>query len=154
MPGKYDLRFDAAANALALLQFLLNNTQKDALSTFIETLPNNLIPAFWPVVTKESDDWNLLEGNYSFSFKNHPGDFHNGGIWPVWMGLFCLGLSKNGMKTEAQKIVSAFTETVLENKAWDFQEYFNSKTLKVGGKTQMGYTASGIVFMNLAINNE
>ena len=58
------------------------------------------------------------------------------------------------MKTEAQKIVSAFTETVLENKAWDFQEYFNSKTLKVGGKTQMGYTASGIVFMNLAINNE
>ncbi|MBW2936866.1 hypothetical protein KXJ69_02040 [Aureisphaera sp. CAU 1614] len=154
LPGKYDLRFDAAANALALLQFQLNNTQKDALSTFIETLPNNLIPAFWPVVTKENDDWNLLEGNYSFSFKNHPGDFHNGGIWPVWMGLFCLGLSKNGMKKEAQKIVSAFTETVLENKAWDFQEYFNSKTLKVGGKTQMGYTASGIVFMNLAINNE
>ena len=153
LPGKYDLRFDAAANALALLQFPLKDSQKDALSTFIETLPNNLIPAFWPIITKESDDWNLLEGNYSFSFKNHPGDFHNGGIWPVWMGLFCLGLSKNGMKKEAQKIVSAFTETVLENKAWDFQEYLNSKSLKVGGKTKMGYTASGIVFMNLAINN-
>ena len=154
LPGKYDLRFDTAANALALLQFQLKDSQKDALSAFIEKLPNNLIPAFWPIISEKSDDWNLLEGNYSFSFKNHPGDFHNGGIWPVWMGLFCLGLSKNGMKKEAQKIVSAFTETVLENKAWDFQEYFNSKTLKVGGKTQMGYTASGIVFMNLAINNE
>ena len=154
LPGNYDLRFDAAANALALLQFNLNDAQKDSISTFVKKLPNNLIPAFWPIISEKSNDWNLLEGNYSFSFKNHPGDFHNGGIWPVWMGLFCLGLSKNGMKKEAQKIISSFTETVTKNDAWDFQEYFNANTLKVGGKTQMGYTASGIVFMNLAMNIE
>ncbi len=154
LPGKYDFRFDAAANALAMLHFQLNDFQKELLSNFIETLPKNLIPAFWPIITEKSDDWNLLEGNYSFSFKNYPGDFHNGGIWPVWMGLFCLGLSKNGMKKEAQKIISSFSETVAKNDAWDFQEYFNANTLKIGGKTQMGYTASGIVFMNLAMNIE
>ena len=30
LPGKYDLRFDTAANALALLQFQLKDSQKDA----------------------------------------------------------------------------------------------------------------------------
>ncbi|MEZ4779716.1 MAG: glycoside hydrolase 100 family protein [Flavobacteriaceae bacterium] len=151
LPGKYDLRFDAAGNALALLQFQLNENQKKSISEFIETLPQKLIPAFWPILTKESEDWNLLEGNYSFSFKNHPGDFHNGGIWPVWMGLFCLGLSKNELHSEVKKITASFLQTVQSNPDWDFQEYLNANSLKVGGKTQMGYTASGIVFMKLAM---
>ncbi|MCB0456444.1 MAG: glycoside hydrolase 100 family protein [Flavobacteriaceae bacterium] len=151
LPGKHDSRFDAAGNALALLQFQLNEPQKKHLSEFIETLPQKLIPAFWPIITKESEDWNLLEGNYSFSFKNHPGDFHNGGIWPVWMGLFCLGLSKNGLDSEAKKITSSFLQTVENNTDWAFQEYIHANSLNVGGKTQMGYTASGIVFMKLAM---
>jgi len=153
LPGKYDLRFDAAANALAMLQFDLNNSQKELLSNFIDRLPNNLIPAFWPIINEQSYDWSLLRGNYSFNFKNHYGDFHNGGIWPVWMGLFCLGLSKNNMKKEAEKIASSFLDTVSKSKNWDFHEYFNALSLKADGKTKMGYTASGIVFMNLAINN-
>ncbi len=69
--------------------------------------------ADWEVViTEESEDWDLLKGNYSFSFKNEPGAFHNGGIWPVWMGLFCLGLAKNGLQKEAETIIAGFTETI------------------------------------------
>ncbi len=156
LPGIYDLRFDAAGNALAMLLFHLNTKQKDGMTHFLkglhDTLGKMLTPAFWPIITEDSDDWNLLKGNYSFDFKNKSGDFHNGGIWPVWMGLFAYALAQNGMHNEAKQIVSDFTETVLENPEWDFQEYFNAHSLKVGGKTQMGYTASGIVFMNLAIN--
>lgn len=155
LPGVYDPRFDAAGNALALLLFHLNEKQKDQISHFINSLEKDLgvalIPAFWPIVTEKSNDWNLLEGNYSFEFKNSSGDFHNGGIWPVWMGLFCLGLSQNGLGTEVKKITEAFLKTVQQNPDWEFQEYFNAHTLKVGGKTQMGYTASGIVFMHLAL---
>ena len=36
---------------------------------------------------------------------------------------------------------------------WNFQEYFNAVDFNTGGKTEMGYTASGIVFMNSALNN-
>jgi len=155
LPGVYDQRFDAAGNALALLQFALDEEQKQGISNYISKLTSELsralIPAFWPVITPQSSDWNLLEGNFSFSFKNKAGAFHNGGIWPVWMGLFCLGLSNNGMYKEVEAIVASFMHTVLENKEWDFQEFFNAKTLKVGGKTQMGYTASGIVFMCSAL---
>lgn len=158
LPGVYDQRFDAAGNALALLQLKLDEGQKQGISNYISKLTSELsrtlIPAFWPVVTPQSADWNLLKGNFSFSFKNESGAFHNGGIWPVWMGLFCLGLSKNGMHKEVELIISSFTETVIENSDWDFQEFFNANTLEVGGKTQMGYTASGIVFMRLALEQK
>lgn len=156
LPGVYDQRFDAAGNALALLLFGLDEEQKIDLSDYIgwlqKELGASLIPAFWPVITEASKDWNLLVGNYSFDFKNSPGDFHNGGIWPVWMGLFCYGLSRNGLTSEVKKITNAFSIVVEKNKDWQFQEYFNAHTLKVGGKTQMGYTASGIVFMKLALD--
>ncbi|GAB5398946.1 MAG: hypothetical protein Aureis2KO_05310 [Aureisphaera sp.] len=156
LPGSYDTRFDAAGNALALLQKELNPVQKEALSKYIDALENEmgqpLIPAFWPIITKESDDWHLLKGNFSFDFKNYPGSFHNGGVWPVWMGLFCMGLAKNGMYKEVEKIVRAFTETVRSHSHWDFQEYIHGKSLELGGKTKMGYTASGIVFMKLALD--
>ncbi len=158
LPGKYDSRFDAAGNALAMLQFDLNDIQKKSISRYISTITSEitkpLIPAFWPVITEESEDWNLLKDNYSFSFKNKPGAFHNGGIWPVWMGLFCLGLAKNGLQKEAEAIIAGFTETISENPDWDFQEYINAKTFEVGGKTQMGYTASGIVFMYLVLQKK
>ena len=155
LPGIYDNRFDAAGNALGLLQFDLNEFQKVQLKEFIaqlsEELSKPLIPAFWPIITEESDDWNLLKNNFSFDFKNRAGDFHNGGIWPVWMGLFCLGLSKNGLKSEANQIIKSFVETVDKSPTWNFEEYFNANTLQAGGKTQMGYTASGIVFMKMAL---
>ncbi|MAO07549.1 MAG: hypothetical protein CL596_02420 [Alteromonas sp.] len=151
LPGVYDNRFDAAGNALAILFFGLSESQKTSISTFVETLPKHLVPAFWPMITPESTDWNLLEGNYSFAFKNQPGDFHNGGVWPVWMGLFCYALSQNGLQDKAFKIINAFTDTTVKNPAWDFQEYINPKTLQLGGKTKMGYSASGIVFMKLAM---
>jgi glycosyl hydrolase family 100 (putative invertase) len=158
LPGKYDTRFDAAGNALALLQFDLDDVQKKSISRHISTITSEiskpLIPAFWSVITEESEDWNLLKDNYSYSFKNKPGAFHNGGIWPVWMGLFCLGLANNGLQKEAEVIIAGFIDTISENPNWDFQEYINALTLEVGGKTQMGYTASGIVFMQLALQNK
>jgi len=158
LPGIYDNRFDAAGNALALYQITLDDAQKEKMNGFISRITSELnramIPAFWPMITADSPDWNLLKGNYSFSFKNDPGAFHNGGIWPVWMGLFCLGLSKNGLDESVQLLVADFVKTVNENADWDFQEFFNAKNLQVGGKTQMGYTASGIVFMKLALNKK
>nr|MCH9660442.1 hypothetical protein [Bacteroidota bacterium] len=155
LPGNFDTRFDAAGNALALLNTELNQAQKSQISAYINGLSSEisktLIPAFWPIITEESSDWVLLKGNYSYDFKNTPGNFHNGGVWPVWMGLFCLGLANNGMHKEVEKIIAAFTEVVLINEAWNFQEYINPLTSSLGGKTQMGYTASGIVFMKLAL---
>lgn len=157
LPGLYDTRFDAAGNALALLFFSLSEFQKEQLTSFIESLKLNLgislIPAFWPIIDEKSTDWFLLKGNYSFDFKNTPGDFHNGGIWPVWMGLFCYGLTQQGMKEKAREIVHSFSKSINNNPDWNFQEYLRTPNLQLAGKTHMGYTASGIVFMKLALQD-
>ncbi len=158
LPGVYDTRFDAAGNALALLLFDLSEAQKSRLEGFIVTLKKDLgstlIPAFWPIITETSEDYFLLKGNYSYHFKNHPGHFHNGGIWPVWMGLFCLGLSKQGMNTMVTNIVTAFENTFTKHPHWNFHEYLDAHTLTPGGTESLGYTASGIVFMDAALQNK
>jgi len=157
LPGIYNTRFDASGNALALLSFKLNTTQKTSLSKFIEKLntqiSKSLIPAFWPVIQESDNDWHYIEGNYSYDFKNKPFYFQNGGIWPVWMGLFCLGLANNDLTEEVQSIISDF-ESVTKNPDWDFQEYISSNSLQLKGKTQMGFTASGIVFMYHALKDD
>lgn len=153
VPGKYDFRFDAAGNALALLLFDLSEEQKQKLSTYLYSLPKNLIPAFWPVMNEHSEDWFLLKGNYSYSFKNHSGHFHNGGIWPVWMGLLCYSLSIQGMKEEAKRISHSFLNLITQKNNWDFQEYIDCNQFELGGKNKMGYTASGIIFMYLSLTD-
>lgn len=156
LPGVYDTRFDAAGNALAMLLFDLSPEQKKRMETFVRSLKKEiaqpLIPAFWPIMDENSHDWYLLEGNHSYSFKNSPGNFHNGGIWPVWMGFFCYGLAKQGMQDTAKKIIHSFSERIGSDPRWDFQEYLSTPSLELGGKTKMGYSASGIVFMKMALS--
>ena len=113
--------------------------------------PYHTDTAFWPVIQKNDNEWEDLKNNYSFSFKNKPYNFHNGGIWPVWMGLFCLGLSNNSLIKEAEKIIQDFISVItLQN--WNFNEYISGDNLKLSGKEQMGFSASGIVFMYHALN--
>ncbi len=157
LPGKYDMRFDAAGNAIALLNFKISSTQKESiisyLSTLKATISKTLIPAFWPVINEEESEWEYLKDNYSFSFKNSPYNFHNGGIWPIWMGLFCLGLSNNGLIKEVEMIIKDFI-LVITAQDWNFNEYITGDSLKLKGKEQMGFSASGIVFMYHALQND
>lgn len=151
LPGNYDLRFDAAGNALGMLLWPLEDFQKQAIKekvgSFSKDLGGAFIPAFWPIITEHSYDWPLLKQNYSFSFKNNPGDFHNGGVWPVWMGLFALGLAANDMSEEVEQIVATFQGGIAPKDNWSFQEYLNPLSKELGGKSQMGYSASGVIFM-------
>lgn len=158
LPGCYDLRFDAAANALGLLVLDPGDKRLDALKQFVDTdlrvaLGKPLTPAFWPPITSHSADWHLLQHNYSYDFKNHPGRFHNGGIWPVWMGLFCLGLSLQGKPGISEQIIAAYTSLLEETGQEHFSEYYQSDNLRPAGKQQMGYTASGAIFMKQALSN-
>ncbi|MCB0374862.1 MAG: fructofuranosidase/invertase [Sinomicrobium sp.] len=158
LPGAYDTRFDAAGNALALLHFQLTPDRKTSLLNFLDTLkhsvPGTLLPAFWPVVREGDRDWELMKNNYAFGFKNRPYHFHNGGIWPVWTGLFCLGLAASDLREALTAVVDSLTAVIPENGTWDFPEYLAADTLRAAGKSQMGFTASGIVFMYKAFQNK
>jgi hypothetical protein len=110
-----------------------------------------MLPVFHPVILPGSDDWKFLAENYNFNFKNNPHQFHNGGSWPVMLGLLCLGLAKNGDFTEVDEIKKRYYPLLMNQDSMDFSEYFNPEEKVFGGLKHMCFSASGWLFMESAV---
>ncbi len=156
-PEGFNNQFDCAGNALMLLSGLATVDQVSALVKYLKELffdfKHSLVPAFWPPIFPDSHLWYELERNYSYAFKNHPYQFHNGGIWPVWMGLLCLGLSKYGQVDLIQQIHQAYSEHLKQHE-YAFHEYIRTDSFVGAGKEQLVYSASGTIFMSLAMQTK
>lgn len=156
-PEGFNTTFDAAGNGLALLLNIGDEEKTDTvcnyLSSMFSYLGSELIPAFWPPIHPVDDDWSAIANNYSFDFKNNPYHFHNGGIWPVWMGLLALGLGQHGKKDLTKKILNAYFKIETPENIL-FHEYISSDEMKLCGKKQLCYSASGLVFMVKALEGK
>ncbi|KNB60209.1 glycoside hydrolase 100 family protein [Chryseobacterium sp. Hurlbut01] len=146
----YDERFDLAGNALAiLLGFDLN---LEGFSSFLEKLSVEfnhwMLPVFYPIIFPKDADWNLLENNYSYDFKNQPYQFHNGGSWPIYLGWLCLGLKKRGCDEIPVKILNQY-EQLLSEKGSSFREYYSTDQLIPSGTDQLCFSASGYLLMKV-----
>ncbi|WP_294296600.1 glycoside hydrolase 100 family protein [uncultured Chryseobacterium sp.] len=144
----YDIRFDLAGNALAiLLDFELDFK---AFSVFLKTVHTEfghwMLPVFYPVIFPHDDDWRLLENNYSYSFKNEPHHFHNGGSWPIFLGWLCLGLKKRGLPEIPVKILAQY-EALMQKKGEHFREYYSTDELLPLGTEELCFSASGYLLM-------
>ncbi|MDX1587179.1 MAG: glycoside hydrolase 100 family protein, partial [Balneolaceae bacterium] len=155
-PRGYNMHFDAAGHALALHLNLAEDDQIKKITAFTETVFEevgaDLLPAFWPVILPEDPEWTELRENYSYDFKNKPYHFHNGGIWPVWMGLFGLGMSQIGNQESSERMLSSWME-VEDADSPRFHEYIASDTLKPAGKQRLSYSASGLLFLIQALKH-
>ena len=151
-PSGYDTRWDMAANALALLMKLPFDL--NGITSFLKyresEFQHNLYPVFFPIIEKTDWEWRQLENNHLYEFKNKPHCFHNGGAWPVFLGLLSLGLSCKGEDEIPAKIWKDFD--TLTNKFPDalFAEYWNTKERTPGGVPELGFSAAGTIFMTLA----
>ena len=144
----YDERFDLAGNALAILLGL--DLDLDAFTQFLEQLNQEfnhwMLPVFYPIIFPKDPDWNLLENNFSYDFKNEPYQFHNGGSWPIYLGWLCLGLKKRGYTEIPEKILKQY-ETLLAEKGSSFREYYSTDELIPSGTDQLCFSASGYLLM-------
>ena len=88
-PSRIYPQFDLQANTLALLLNLGDEIQTrtviDVIAGF-EASMKSLIPSFYTTIRKTDADMAELRNNYAYQFRNHPFEFHNGGLWPVWNG--------------------------------------------------------------------
>lgn len=152
-PEGFSRTFDAAGNGLALLLGIGEEWQTEAVCNYLENvfseIETALAPAFWPPIRPGDEDWPSIANNYSFDFKNHPHHFHNGGIWPVWMGLLGLGLAAQGKPEFAKRMLEAYLK-IEQPGSIEFYEYISSDELKLGGKKPLCYSASGLIFLALA----
>lgn len=154
-PAGYDTRWDLAGNALGLLMgFIQKADQTETyINSLMQSLPGQLIPAFWPVVCPGEPEWELLKNNYNFRFKNKPHHFHNGGSWPVFSGLMAMAMASIDKTDTALKIHRSMTEALgREEPAYRFFEYFDTQNGQGHGVSQICYSASGWLFSDIAAN--
>jgi len=155
-PQGYDTRWDMAANALVLLLDLHPEPKQVHLFVKEMAIERNtwMMPVFYPVIQEGDYEWQLLIRNYSYSFKNKPHHFHNGGVWPVFLGLLGLGLAKHGFESSSMAMLEDLTKA-LENEPhpYSFHEYWSGDGLVPGGVHPLAYTASGTIFLSLSAND-
>ena len=151
-PSGYSYRFDAFANVLASLLGVSDQQQCDAVDKYIaeelvgDRLP--VLPAFHPVITPVDEDWEHLQVMFSYTFKNRPYEFHNGGLWPLINGFYVADLARRQRSELGQTFlqgIHAANALSMEGEPWAFAEYLNGQTLQPGGSRHQGWNAAAAV---------
>jgi len=109
-----------------------------------------LPPVFDPVIHEGDADWAALRNYHLHGFRNRPHEYHNGGIWPIWLGWLALAFARTNRMTEIELLRSLLAQQIATSSEWRFQEYLHGRTGLPGGTSQMAYSATGIVFLEHA----
>jgi hypothetical protein len=155
-PAGYDCRWDMPAHALLLLLGLFDDVDAldELLMQWSEKYGSGLLPVFDPVIMPDDPEWFLLRENYRYQFKNHPHHFHNGGSWPVWIGLLGLGFTLNGRSDVAHKLMMQLQKNMKNATSRErFAEYWNPKTGVPGGVMPLCFSASGYLMLSTEIED-
>ncbi len=109
-----------------------------------------LPPAFSPVIDEGDADWPALRRYHLFAFRNRPHEYHNGGIWPIWLGWLALALARLGRADDLARLRALVAARLAAHPGYAFEEYLHGVTGEPGGTPRMAYTATGLVFLQLA----
>ncbi len=160
-PSGYGYRFDAFANVLASLLGVSDDQQCDKVDAFIagqlvrDELP--LLPAFHPVIKPVDEDWEHLQVMFSYTFKNKPYEFHNGGLWPLITGFYVADLAQRRHTEQGHKYLQAIHKAnalPMDDEPWSFPEYLHGKTLQPGGTRHQGWSAAAAVIAQHALEGQ
>lgn len=151
-PGKTWDIFDLAACSLLCVSGLTPRFAAASLTWIAERFlgRSELPPAFHPVIDETDPEWPALSHYFLFEFRNRPHEYHNGGIWPIWLGWLSLALSRTSRRADLERL-REIVRTRIESRAdFKFHEYLNGTNGKPGGITGMAYSATGLVFLHAA----
>ncbi|AGA35351.1 hypothetical protein TVNIR_3723 [Thioalkalivibrio nitratireducens DSM 14787] len=157
-PSGYGYRFDAFANVLASLFGVANDAQRERVDAFIadellnEEMP--LLPAFHPVIEPVDEDWEDLQVMFSYTFKNRPYEFHNGGLWPMLTGFHVADLARRGRTRHARALLAGIhraNSQAIDGQPWSFPEFIHGRKLTPGGTPRQGWSAAGAVIGQQAL---
>jgi hypothetical protein len=156
-PAGYKNYFDTFAHSLLfLLDFNVNELKINIIEYSKSIINENkfqLMPAFWPIINEENQDWNLLKNNCKYEFRNHPFEFHNGGIWAMVNGFWGMAMYKINQKDYSKEILTHLnTLNSLDN--YNFQENFNSQNLKAVGVPFCAWSAAATILLENTINHQ
>jgi glycogen debranching enzyme len=102
------------------------------------------------VIHEGDADWPALQRYHLYAFRNHPHEYHNGGVWPVWLGWLALALARAGRDADLAVLRALVAARLAEHPRFAFEEYFHGRTGEPRGTPRMAYTATGLVLLHLA----
>lgn len=147
---------DSFANSLLILEKFVPNKKKNEIIAEIKELTKKqkvkICPAFWPIVGKRSKKWDALHSNALFEFRNKPGHYHNGGLWPMVFGVVIYSLKETEGKEVAEQMLENFKEAMVKDKS-QFHEYFSSNSGEPNGVKGLGFSAAGFLLAFAACNS-
>jgi hypothetical protein len=157
-PSGYFTYFDCLAHALTFILGINQKSQKQKITTLIETIASGLkdflVPAFLPVIKNMDAEWNSLQNNWTYQFRNMSGEYQNGGVWPVFNGLLIAGLYKSNERELAGKLRQALYRAVaMPDNQYGFYEYLNANNWSPDGAKHQLWSAAGVIFAENAAQN-
>jgi len=149
--GSQDM-FDLAACSLLALSGLVPKLGASSLRWIDEAFlqAGTLPPAFFPVIDEADPMWPALRRYHLHAFRNAPHEYHNGGVWPIWLGWLSLALAQGGCSDALDRLRALTVARVGAGQAFGFEEFLHGVTGVPGGTTGMAYSATGLVFMQRA----
>ncbi|MGD8515193.1 MAG: glycoside hydrolase 100 family protein [Granulosicoccaceae bacterium] len=160
-PSGYGYRFDALANVLASLLDVADDEQSSNVDAFIagEVIDDErpLLPAFHPVIKPVDEDWQDLQVMFSYTFKNRPYEFHNGGLWPMVTGFYVADLARRQHTGQARACLQAVhwaNALPMENEPWAFAEFIHGQNFTPGGTQHQGWSAAGAIIGHHGLNGQ
>jgi len=151
-PAGYGYRFDAMANVLASLLDVADQHEREKIDRHVveEILQEDvmLLPAFHPVITPADEDWEDLQMTFSYTFKNRPFEYHNGGLWPLVTGFYVADLAARGRAELAEKYLDGIHRAnaqPMEGHEWGFAEFLHGQNHTPGGTPRLGWSAAAAV---------
>ena len=157
-PHGYGYRFDGLANVLASLLDVSTASHRESVDSYIESsvVPEEikLLPAFHPVIKPVDKDWEELQITFTYSFKNYPYEYHNGGLWPMITGFYVADLARRGQTRTAGEYldgINCANAMSMNGEPWGFPEYVNGKDFSAEGNRFQGWSASAAIMGHYAL---
>lgn len=147
LPGFVDRRIDLAAHCVLAMAM---NPGEPSVVRALKLLAKNTLergvlpPAFQPIITSSDPEWPALEGFHLFGMKNRPHHYHNGGIWWIWVAWFGMSLRRHHLGKEVTELVHLAKQVLNLHPEFNFEEYYASDDLSLGGTPKLCFTATGI----------
>lgn len=157
-PSGYGYRFDAFANVLVSLIGVADKDRRAQVDDYIDDelvdpdFP--LLPAFWPVIRPLDTDWEQLQQTFSYTFRNRPHEYHNGGLWPMITGFYVAALAVHGEYERGRRFLEAVhrgNALSHEGEPWGFPEFVDGERYQPGGNQPQGWSAAGAVIGHHAL---
>ncbi|MCA9433279.1 MAG: glycogen debranching protein [Candidatus Omnitrophica bacterium] len=151
-PTGYGYRFDTLANVFVTLFEVSDEEHEKLVDEYIaDRIVHEevmLLPAFDPVIRPQDKKWHDLQMNFSYTFKNAPYEYHNGGLWPMVTGFYAASLAKRGQSDLARKYLTGIhnaNKQEMDGDPWSFPEYLHGKKYVAEGTSRMGWSAAAAI---------